>query len=301
MRAAVAVIVVILVVTGTIGPVLQAQAPAPTPKFEAASVKPAANCGGEGRSGGAGGGMSPGRLHLPCVTVKGLISGAYATFANGDLDTGRVPPIEEGPPWIDSARYDINAKAEGNAGGATMMGPMMQSLLEDRFKLKVHRETREGPAYALTIAKGGPKLTPFTEGSCTALPFPPTPLAAGEKPYCNNLISRRGPNLWLDMRGQTLDEFCKRIGTALDRPVIDKTGIAGRFDFRMEFAQDETTPGLPRGIDEPGGAPAASATDPAGGLSIFTALEEKLRLKLVPAKGPREFLVIDHIERPSEN
>ena len=77
-----------------------------------------------------------------------------------------LPPIEGGPSWIDSERYTINAEAEGSPSAAVMKGPMLQSLLAERFQLKTHMESREGPAYALIVAKVGPKLKPWHEGSC---------------------------------------------------------------------------------------------------------------------------------------
>ena len=103
----------------------------------------------------------------------------------------------------------------------------------------------------------------------------------------------------LQAQGTTLDGFSRLLHLVLDRPVVDKTGIKARFDFYLEFAEDETTPklALPPGGDP--GVPAAAPSDP-GAPSIFTAIQQ-LGLKLEPAKGPREFLVIDHVERPSEN
>ena len=79
-------------------------------------------------------------------------------------------PIEGGPGWVASERYTINAKAEDNANAYVMQGPLLQTLLENRFKLKIHRETREIPIYELVVAKGGPKLKPFREGICSRCP-----------------------------------------------------------------------------------------------------------------------------------
>jgi uncharacterized protein (TIGR03435 family) len=282
----------------------QAQSPAaPAPKFEVASVRTTENCGeGGGREGGRGrGGMSPGRLHLPCVTAMGLITSAYVSFANGRINAGPIPPIQGGPSWTNSNRYEINAKAEdSNADFPTMMGPMMQNLLKDRFRLKIHSEVKNGPVYALVAAKNGPRLQPFTEGSCIPLTLPPTPDPSG-KPFCNNLISRKGPNLILYMTGQTLAEFCKQISATLDRPVIDETKIVGKFNFYLEFAPDELTPSRLRDEDNPVGGSIAAGTGPPERPSIGEAILEKFRLKLRPAKGPREFFIIDHVEKPSEN
>ncbi len=275
----------------------------PAPKFEVASIKPCTDSPGGGRSGGrggAGGGLSPGRLDLSCQPVKNLILTAYVRFPNGRFIGGRAPAIEGGPSWIDSDRYTIDAKAEGAESQATMRGPMLQALLEDRFHLKIHRETREIPVYALTVAKGGLKARPFQEGSCTPIDFkffeqfPPARLPElpdGQK-YCPNLGRRNGANVIVDAQGTTIEQFCKIFLSALDRPVINKTGATGLFNLLLEYAPDETSPAFhPDSVD---------ASDP-GGPSIFTALQQQLGLKLEQARGPGEILVIDRVEKPSGN
>jgi len=218
----------------------------------------------------------------------GLIRGAYA-----DAFT----PINGGPSWIHSAFYEINAKAEGNPSVRMMRGPMMQVLLEDRFQLKIHHQTTEGPVYFLSVARGGPKLHSFTEGSCT--PYyssdPPPPLQPGQE-YCRSNIRGLSPAS-VEVQGGTLDEFSKLLRPVLDRPVINKTGITGRFDIRVEFSREGTKmAGMPLMRD---GVP-APASDPTDAPSIFTALQEQLGLRLESGKGPVEMLVIDHIERPTE-
>jgi uncharacterized protein (TIGR03435 family) len=227
-------------------------------------------------------------------------------FANGNPGNApRYVVIEGGPAWVKSDRYQVTAKAEGTPGQEMMRGPMLQALLEERFQLKIHRETREVPVYALTVAKGGPKLQESDEATCRPLPMPPpkTPIPGpGEKPYCDiNWIDRKGSNTMLYSSGKSLDSFAGFLGNILDRPVLDKTGIAGKFVFQLEFLPDETTPGsmFPGRGGEP--APALVASDPSGGASIFTAIQEQLGLKLELAKGSREFIVIDRAEKPSEN
>ena len=155
--------------------------------------------------------------------------------------------------------YEINAGAEGHPNVEMMQGPMLQALLEDRFKLKIHRETREGPVYALTLANGGSRLKPFEEGSCTRMPWTfPLPAPAPGQRYCKTKISLRSPSV--DAEGSTLSEFSKLLNLVLDRPVVDKTGITRRFDIHLEFSPDEATPGL-RG---PLGDTPAAASDPTG-------------------------------------
>ena len=136
------------------------------PKFEVVSVKPSTTCeDGGGRGGGGMGRLnwSPGRLSLECATVMGLVRMAHVRYAEGTRTTfsRTAPPepnpsIEGGPSWINSARYDIDAKAEGSPDLATMGGPMMRSLLDDRFKLKIRHEIGAIPVYELAAAKALP-------------------------------------------------------------------------------------------------------------------------------------------------
>jgi uncharacterized protein (TIGR03435 family) len=268
------------------------------PKFVVASIKLCrdGNSALDKRGGGGGRDLSPGTLHLDCSPVMDLITGAYVLFANGHVNPRSRVPVEGGPAWINSVRYQIDAKADGARGQGMMRGPMLQTLLEDRFKLKIHHETREVPAYALTVAKGGLKLHPFQEGSCiprdfTVLDqFPPQPfpeLPPGQK-YCGIGGTEKGANVTLDATAMSIDNFIKYSLPGLDRPVVNKTGITGLFDFHLEYAPDEPTAA--------GATPAEVA-----GPSIFTALERQLGLKPEPAKAPGDFVVIDHVERPSAN
>jgi bla regulator protein blaR1 len=272
-------------------PLIQAQnAPANTPRFEVASIRA---CAEPLNVSASGANSSPGRLATQCNELLNLIGNAYNSFADGHRNPhAGDAPINGGPSWVRSASYDINAKAEGNPSVPMMLGPMMQKLLEDRFQLKIHRQTSEGPVYFLTVARGGPKLQPFAEGSCTPWSVPPPPLQPGAK-YCGNMINGISPSV--EALGTTLDEFSKTLRVVLDRPVIDKTGITGRFDLRVKFSREGTElAGIalkePRPASEPNGPP-----------SIFTAIQEQLGLRLESGRGPVDVLVIDHIERPSEN
>jgi uncharacterized protein (TIGR03435 family) len=263
-------------------------------RFEVASIKPCkADAVPEGGRGGGRESFSPGRLNLECHTVKGLIQMAYVLFADGRVHPRMVVPIEGGPGWISSERYTIDAKLEGTSTQGAMHGPMLQRLLEDRFNLKIHRETREIPVYALTVAKGGLKLKAFHEGSCIPLDFdaffaqfppPPLPEPPQGQRYCITRGTSKGLNNLVEAEGMSLDLFTRDYLGRLDRPVINRTGVAGLFDFRLEFAPDETP-----------------SDDPGAGPSIFTALQQQLGLKLEASKGPGEFLVIDRVEKPTEN
>jgi uncharacterized protein (TIGR03435 family) len=203
-------------------------------------------------------------------------------------------PIEGGPDWIRSDSYMIVAKTDRPVNRDLMEGPMLQALLADRFKLKIHRASRMGPAYALTVAKGGLKLRKST---CTPPAFGPDapPLPAGATPCPMEGAVRKGNLLAVDRFAKNLSEFTVML--PMDRPVIDRTGVQGVFDFHFEFAPDDTSPFFQARLLN---LPDNGATDPAGP-SIFTALREQLGLKLDPVQAPREFLMIDSIERPSAN
>src|SRR5262245_33255338 len=169
-------------------PRMNAQSSAARPQLEVASVKPCklgpSTAKGEasGRSRVGGPSASIGRLATGCQTVADLIYAAYVEYANGQQHPPQHYPIEGGPAWIRSERYEIVAKVEGNPPVATMMGPLLQSLLEDRFRLKIVLETKEVPVYAMTTVKGGSKLQPLREGGCIAVDFTSPALDPGQKP-----------------------------------------------------------------------------------------------------------------------
>ena len=276
------------------------------PKFEVASIRLCESRGSAGLKGGGAGGpgggsISPGRVSFACGSLANFVQRAYVTFANGHSNSPwGAPPISGGPAWVNSDRYRINAKAEGNASEGMMQGPMLQALLEDRFKLKTHRETREVSVYTLTVAKGGLKLRRLEEGSCTPRDYGvlSPPAVPGQKPFCGNGgFAKKGNLVVADIPSISIDEFSKRLTLRLDRPVIDKTGVTGLFDVHLEFAPDMSTPGLVAG----GAGPTTDASEPTAGQSIFTAIQKQLGLKLQAAKGRREFLVIDSAEKPSDN
>ena len=297
----------------------QAASARPGPSFEVASVRRCTEDLGPLARGGVGG-FSPGRLTLNCQTVSGLIQMAYLIFQN---DTRNQPgvvvntPVEGGPGWINSERYTITATADGAASEGMMRGAMFRALLEDRFKLRIRRESYEVPIYALTIAKGGPKLQPFQPGSCIELPtplkLPLEPLAPGQR-YCKTPGLPGGaslspeaqlkavaanPNRVVEWEGITLDVFANRVlngmSTGLGRRVIDKTGLTGKFNIRLEYAPPAVDPSLTEFA-----AAQAAAGEPTAP-PIETALQEQLGLKLESARGEGQRFVIESIERPSEN
>jgi uncharacterized protein (TIGR03435 family) len=295
-------------------------------KFEAASLRPcdsgAAARGGRGSNRGEGGGLgnawTPGRITRTCVTTMTLIQDAFVRYADGKTEPTfamRVPPVNGAPSWTTSDLYTLEAKAEGNASKPAMFGPMLQSLLRDRFGLKLHYETKIVPSWELTVAKGGSRLIPTVvePGKCDIV-LPPganlkgpdgkplpgfgpdgrfkTPLPPAGQP-CHFMVTlMHGRNAFLVGKALPLAELTSYLTRSTDRPVFDKTGLTGKFDIVLEFAPDDTTP-------EAGAAVLSGASSDMPGL--LTAIEQQLGLKLVSAKGPRDFMVIDHIEKPSAN
>jgi uncharacterized protein (TIGR03435 family) len=257
------------------------------PKFEVVSIKPCKAF----RKSTLQDDLSPETLHSSCTTLQRLIQQAYGLFANGHMHPLSSVTVTGGPAWVGSDLYEIHAKAPGPQSRAMMNGPMLQALLEDRFKLRVHRETREIPVYELTVAKGGPPLQPF-QGSCIPWDFDhpaPTP---------QQCATSRPTSDGLDIKGATIADLCMFFLVTLDRHVIDETGMAGRFNFRLELPVEEfgrRARGVPALSD-----PAAPATEPSLISAIKTGVK-KLGLNLEPTEGPGEFLVIDSVERPSDN
>jgi uncharacterized protein (TIGR03435 family) len=272
--------------------------PAPRQRFDVVSIKPCK----PGATNGTpvfGGDSSPGNLRIGCGILAdtdntGMIQVAYNRYANGQLTSWKMIPIEGGPAWIHSERYEIHAKADGHPSLLMMQGPMLQTILEDRFQLKIHRETRPGPVYELALGKGSPKLKPLQDGSCTPVVVGrPLPLLPDGQRRCRNMVSPRS----VDFEGGSLSMFAGSLGMVLDRPVIDKTGIASYFEIHLVFSPDDSAAPRPATTD-PGASAAVRDSDAPG---IFQAIQEQLGLRLVPAKGPVDVLVIDHIERPSKN
>jgi bla regulator protein BlaR1 len=242
--------------------------------------------------------LSPGKLQLGCTTVQRYIQQAYGLFASGHENPLSSVTTTGGPAWVDSDLYQVDAEAEGNESQAMMNGPMLRALLEDRFKLKVHRETREVPVYALRVAPGGPKLQPF-QGTCIAWDSDDPPAHREPGRMCGRgRLTSNG----IEIDAATMTDLCMFFLVTLDRQVIDKTGIAGRFDFRLELPAEDLgffhyAHGLRARSDPTTPAPAA---DPSFVSAVQRAVM-KLGLNLASTEGPGEFLVIDSVARPSEN
>jgi len=256
------------------------------PQFEAASVKPSFSDSVQHVR------PLPGRLTAD-ASLQVLIQYAYGVQPFQVVDT-------EG--WLQSGRYEIDAKADGNTSRDRMF-LMLQSLLENRFQLKIHRETRELPVYALVAAKGGLRLAPPKEGVCVDSAADASPewaggrmAAPGEVPPAQPLCGSAGLTLrptGARMQGGkiAMPELVRRLSLMLDRSVIDKTGFTGLFDLQLDFVADETTPAMP--------PPPPGSEMP--GPSIAQALRQQLGMQLDSTKAPVEVIVVDHAERPSGN
>ncbi len=201
--------------------------------------------------------------------------GDLVTFAYGL----HARQITGGPVWLETEKYDLSAQPEGQGQPNEKQWKMMlQKLLADRFKLAFHRDKKELSVYALVVGKTGSKLTK-SEGDPNGLPG----------------LFFRGLGV-LPARNATMADFAGVMQTAvLDRPVVDQTGLPGRYDFTLTWTPDESQFGG-LGIRVP--PPADDAAAPPG---LFTAIQEQLGLKLESAKAPVEVLVVDHVEKPSEN
>lgn len=220
-----------------------------------------------------------GGLRAMGATVKNLIALAYGL---------REFQISGGPRWADSDRFDVNARAERSPASETPAADPRQngselrervkSLLAERFQLAVRSESQEQDGYALVVAKNGPK---FHEAKSDSKPF---------------IRGRRGS---ISGQGTTMQFLAVNLSNQIGRPVLDRTGLPGNYDFNLEW-----TPDFGRGSGSMGGptagAEAPAASDPED-RSVFAALQEQLGLRLEPQKSSVKVLVIDRLERPSEN
>jgi uncharacterized protein (TIGR03435 family) len=248
-------------------------------RFEVASIK--ANTSGDQ---GSYIRPSPGRLIITNMALRRMIMLAW------HLQDFQV---SEAPGWIANAFYDVEAKTGSPASVQQKEEPMLRSLVEDRFQLKVHWETKTLPALAMTVAKTGLKLQEAKPGSCIAIDpnNPPEHVAPEDRDrVCG---ARRWGRDTLMMKHGEMAILADSLSFLLARTVVDKTGLTGPYDVDLKFAPDQVIAGIPGPADVP---PAGDA-----GPTIVTAMQDQLGLKLEPTKAPVEILVIDHIERPSEN
>ena len=244
-------------------PLVVQTGPAPEPSFEVATITPTAP---DDRSGRFATMQGAHQFIARSYSLKYMVAAAY-----------NVPPraITGGPAWVDADRYDIRASTPGDARPTTdQQMAMLRTLLRDRFKLAFHRELRELPIYELTVVKRGATLTASA--------------APNEQP---ELVNRISPGrALLPARNATMTEFAAMLQrSVLDRHVVDKTGLAGRYDFDLEWTYDETQFG--------GQLPPVTGTPEKP--DLFAALQEQLGLRLQATRGDVETIVIDRVERPS--
>jgi uncharacterized protein (TIGR03435 family) len=276
------------------------QAPsAEKPKFEVASVKPS-----EPGQRGSMIGMQPGgRLVVQHLPLRALVTFAYNV---------RDFQLTGGPSWMTTDFWDIEARVD-EASISEVSGPpdpskpnpmavRLQSLLQERFQLKTHTETRELPVYELSIAKSGLKMklsddqTPYKPRERGEPPPPPLQRGGAMPRY--SMRMGRG-----NMEAVAMDEanIVRSLSGTVGRIIIDKTGLKGLYDLKLQWTPDPPAGGnAPGGAAGPGGPEFGPPVDP-NGPSIFTALQEQLGLKLDSAKGPVEVIVVDSVQKPSEN
>jgi uncharacterized protein (TIGR03435 family) len=282
---------------------LVGQAQSPVSQFEVASIKP--NPPGTSEAWGAPVLFMPGgRTLIQKATLNEIIQYAYQ-LTRWPLESWQVAG---GPSWISSERYDIEGKAITDAG-STQMRLMLRSLLEDRFRLRVHWETRALPVYELTAARGGIRLKPGTQAKCRSsipdeseLPLPPpSPGEPGLLP-CGEVIvgaADRGAGAEGHLEGKslTMPILVSFLTNFLGRTVIDRTGFSETFDFQLTFNPGDNAL---EGFAGPGER-RLTPTAELSGVSIFTSLQEQLGLRLESAKGPVQVLVVDSVSKPTEN
>ena len=265
--------------------------------------------------------LQPGRLLATEATLREMISVAYS------LPRERVIG---GPPWIASTRYNVTATTAGQIE-RDQARLMLQKLLADRFGLTSHREQRNLPIYALTVARkdgslgprlqrSGPECAPvapptFFAGAVPPPPPPPPPASGSPMtPLLERPVRLRCPSIVfpgaISARGFTLDEFTYRLSRFVARPVVDRTGLTGEFDIDLAFQSELAAAGPALGGPVGGGAaPDAAgrgerpwqADAQRGAPSVFSAMQDQLGLKLEATRAPIDVLVIDGVQQPAEN
>jgi uncharacterized protein (TIGR03435 family) len=264
--------------------------------FDAASVKPTAppDSNGMVRMGtdGGPGTKDPARIRYGYLTVRSLLMIAF------NVKTFQI----SGPASIDTERFDIVATLSPRTT-PEQLNVMLQNLLAERFKIKLHRETRDLPMYSLIVAKGGPKMKVSAEVPAPRDDAEPAPSSGRPKIGPDGFVRLEeipadrpiGITTWPDRarmmgRQKTMEELADRLTAIMSRPVIDATALKGKYDLSLTFSPE----GL-NGLGSP--MPAATSPDADPLPDIFGALQEQFGLKLEPKKGPVDMIVIDHIEK----
>jgi uncharacterized protein (TIGR03435 family) len=213
----------------------------------------------------------------------------------------------QGPDWIDSARFDITAKLP-DGSSPERIPEMLQALLADRFKLTLHRDTKEHAIYALVAGKGGPKLKP-AEVQTSEIPAGNGPAAGGAPgkgglPRGAMMIQMDPAGAHLKASSATLAGLAEMISRFSERPVLDMTGIQGQYDFDLVFSPETMRMRGPGGgpMPPPGGGERSPADAPAERAGSIYDSVQRYGLKLEPRKAPMEVLIVDHLEKaPTEN
>jgi bla regulator protein blaR1 len=265
-------------------PVSRAQASGPRAKFEVASIKQSNSADRRPLLRVLPGG----RFTAANVTVRMLLRQAF------DIKDFQ---ISNGPTWIGSELFDVDAKSESSSDDPGQFPLMLQSLLADRFHLVIRRDTKELPVYALVVASKGPKFRDAQQSDPNIVDLSKRSdlTAGGARPRFT--IIRRGR---FTAQGTNMEQFVSQLSNFLGRTVIDKTGLTGTsYDLKLEWKPDENQAAMfsSIGVPEGFGAPPPDWEGP----TLFTALEEQLGLKLVSQKGPVEMFVIERIEKPTPN
>jgi uncharacterized protein (TIGR03435 family) len=237
-------------------------------KFEVASVKPSPADAQGGRLGPPGrGAIEIVNLPLRNIIIQSFRSQRWMVFG--------------GPDWINEERFDIVGKGPDPTVANPEVWEMMRSLLIERFHLKYHVEDREMPVYALTVAKGGPKITPGENGRCAG--------AIKEGKACGDiLVPRFGSGIYNMPIGALVTAIAGRAG----RPVVDRTGLTGRYDVNLSW--------MPEGMTQEQ-LQSLPPEDRPEEMTLFEALERQAGLKLEPSRAVMPVLVIDQVEHPTPN
>ena len=228
---------------------------APAPQFDVSTVKPSTELSATGYGFATG----HGRIEATNFTLESCILRAYKLGPH---------QVAGGPGWVYSDRFDIKGKIDRPIDDTGQIMTMLQSLLADRFKLALHRETRTIAAYVLEVDKKGPKLAK----------------AEGDDPEVQ--IATKDGRVTYTFGNTDMDSLVQILARQIDLPISNSTKLAGNFNFTLQWTPETAAPSKDAAFDEG---------------SIYTALREQLGLRLRSAEAPMQVLVIDHAERPSPN